>query len=211
MSARVRDEFWGLVLLHPYMRAQLDTIVNRRVYATDATTSWGAVTFADTSPEEALFYWSRKRPRHAQMFFSPTEHTSDMLTPMPGSGPLERDFMMEKVLATTQFKEAFRFKFHSEGHINKLEGHAAKAAIKYAVCDQRQWGQRTVLLIDSQVVLHVLQRGRSSSFGLNQIMRSLLPHLLGSRMTICPLWVHTSCNPADDPTRGLEVRMAEPR
>eukprot|EP00971_Amphidinium_carterae_P099008 1957883-Amphidinium_carterae.1 len=69
----------------------------------------------------------------------------------------------------------------------------------------------TVLLIDSQVVLHVLQRGRSSSFGLNQILRSLLPHLLGSRMTICPLWVHTSCNPADDPTRGLEVRMAERR
>eukprot|EP00971_Amphidinium_carterae_P352636 6492684-Amphidinium_carterae.2 len=211
LTARLRDELWGLALLHPFMKVHLTSVVNPCVYATDATTSWGAVTRKVSSIPEALFMWSRKRPRHARMWTSPGGCGADLLSPEPGSSVLARDSEMEQVLETMQFVECFRFRFHTEEHINRLEGQAAKAAVKFAVRDPRQWGSRLVLLVDSQVIVHVLQRGRSSSRPLNQMMRSLLPHLLGSRTTLVPLWVHTTCNPADDPTRGQRVRRARKR
>eukprot|EP00971_Amphidinium_carterae_P163105 3233581-Amphidinium_carterae.1 len=211
LTAKLRDELWGLTLLHPFMKVHLEAVVHPCIYATDATTSWGAVTRKVASVHEALFMWSRKRPRHARMWTCQYNRDNDLLTPEPGSSVLGRDMEMEQVLETMQFTECFRFRFHEEEHINRLEGQAAKAAVKFAVRDQMHWGKRLVLLVDSQVIVHVLQRGRSSSRALNQMMRSLLPHLLGSKTTLVPLWVHTSCNPADDPTRGQRVRRARKR
>eukprot|EP00971_Amphidinium_carterae_P047413 934206-Amphidinium_carterae.1 len=145
------------------------------------------------------------------MWFCPDAYSTDMLTPVPSVGALPRDTEMEDVLRTVQFHECFRYQFQKVSHINRLEGQAAKAAVKYASKDVSQWGKRLVLLVDSQVVLHVLQRGRSSSYALNQVMRALLPFLIGAHMTVVPLWVHTSRNPADDPTRKMKVRDAETR
>eukprot|EP00971_Amphidinium_carterae_P350807 6491750-Amphidinium_carterae.3 len=55
LTARLRDELWGLTLLHPFMKVHLEAVVHPCVYATDATTSWGAVTRKVASVQEALF------------------------------------------------------------------------------------------------------------------------------------------------------------
>eukprot|EP00971_Amphidinium_carterae_P115825 2294145-Amphidinium_carterae.1 len=84
------------------MRTDLTASVNKKVYATDATTSWGAVTLAEATDAEALFFWSRKRPRHARMWFAGAQEEG-LLVPAPGSGALARD--VEKNVSASAFTQ----------------------------------------------------------------------------------------------------------
>eukprot|EP00971_Amphidinium_carterae_P013518 266353-Amphidinium_carterae.1 len=55
LTAKVRDEFWGLLSLHPFTRTHVASVVNPKRHSTDATTFLGAVTYVDATPEEAFF------------------------------------------------------------------------------------------------------------------------------------------------------------
>eukprot|EP00971_Amphidinium_carterae_P057725 1141695-Amphidinium_carterae.2 len=65
---------------------------------------------------------------------------------------------------------------------------------------------RVLQLLDSQVCVHVIAKGRSSSKRLNNIMQSALGHLLLSRQYPQPLWISSWANPSDELTRSRSIR-----
>ena len=65
---------------------------------------------------------------------------------------------------------------------------------------------RALIAGDSQVALVALLKGRSSSKALNKELQSSLGWYLGGGLQPQFAYFPTDLNPADDPTRSLEVR-----
>ena len=69
-------------------------------------------------------------------------------------------------------------------------------------------GCRCMRLQDSQVSLACLVKGRSSSRSLNFELRRSLPQYLSSKIRPFYGFLKSAFNPADDPTRDVEIRSA---
>ena len=86
-------------------------------------------------------------------------------------------------------------------HINRLELRACLTSIRWRIEKQRIRKIRFLHLVDSLVSLHILNKGRSSSRKLQQILKKISSLLLLSR-SVCLLgYVDTAVNPADAPSR----------
>ena len=92
-------------------------------------------------------------------------------------------------------------------HINVLELRAVMTAVKWWIKKKKVQNTRFLHLVDSQVVLNCLSRGRTSSKKLRRTLMRINGLLLGSDLR--PIWgyIHTSLNPADRPSRrGVRVK-----
>ena len=89
----------------------------------------------------------------------------------------------------------------SSEHINVLELRSVLTTIKWRVEQLKQSKTRFIHLVDSQVVLHALSRGRSSSRKMRRTLMRLCAYVLASGLV--PIWgyVDTHQNPADRPSR----------
>eukprot|EP00971_Amphidinium_carterae_P206628 4099831-Amphidinium_carterae.5 len=95
--------------------------------------------------------------------------------------------------------------------IGSAESHISTCRNSLKIAAQRTecWHRKVPFLIDSQVVVNVIARGRSSSHQLNYILQTSLALCLFCHMTPLPLYmdhIGTEENPADDPTRGRGLR-----
>eukprot|EP00971_Amphidinium_carterae_P149243 2959052-Amphidinium_carterae.2 len=82
-----------------------------------------------------------------------------------------------------------------------------RASLKQAAQRKECWRRKVPSLIDSQVVVNVIARDRSSSHQLNYVLQTSLAVCLFCHTTPLPMWIGTEENPADDPTRGRELRQ----
>ena len=86
-------------------------------------------------------------------------------------------------------------------HINGLELRAVLTALKWRFARKGWLNTRFLHLVDSQVCLHALARGRSSSRKLRQTLLRINALLLASGSHGIWTYVHTEQNPADKPSR----------
>ena len=86
-------------------------------------------------------------------------------------------------------------------HINNLEFRAVLASARRTVCKRR-----ISLLCDSQVVVGIVNKGRSASFGLNVMARRLMGCLLLSGSRLRATYIPTDINPADGHSRATRVK-----
>ena len=86
-------------------------------------------------------------------------------------------------------------------HINSLELRAVLTALRWRLERHKSTRQKFVHLLDSMVVLHCLSRGRSSSRKLRRTMLKITALLLATKSQGVWAYVHTSQNPADEPSR----------
>ena len=86
-------------------------------------------------------------------------------------------------------------------HINCLELRAVLTSVRWRLEKKRQARVRFIHLVDSQVVLHSLARGRSSSRKLRRTLLRINSLLLATGSAGVWAYVHTSQNPADRPSR----------
>ena len=94
-------------------------------------------------------------------------------------------------------------KFRRPEHITLLELRAVIYAITRLFAENHPSNHHSVtffLFCDNQAVVGALKKGRSSS-GLLPLIRNLSAFLLASGTTINPSYIHTSLNPADEPSR----------
>ena len=104
------------------------------------------------------------------------------------------------------WKEVFRMGCSDDAHINLKELRAVKAYLRRrARKGPTGSGERIIILCDSRVVVGALGHGRSSSTGMNRMLRQLLPIIIGSHLYPIVLWVPTGANPADPPSRGSSL------
>ena len=103
-----------------------------------------------------------------------------------------------------QYRCLWRKEYKSRVHINVAELEAC--FWKEARVAGRAVSVRVLVGLDSQVALGASVKGRSASGVLNRMLAAFLHPLLSSRIFPHYLYFPSALNPADDPTRGLEVR-----
>ena len=86
-------------------------------------------------------------------------------------------------------------------HINCLELRAVLTTVRWRIEKMRRVHSKFIHLVDSQVVLHALARGRSSSRKLRRTLLRINSFLLATGSVGVWAYVHTSQNPADRPSR----------
>ena len=113
--------------------------------------------------------------------------------------------LWEEVCTTKQFRVFGPIKKRQRRkHINLGEVSAALSAEREIGILQPD--SYYVHLQDSQVALACLVKGRSSSFELNKLLRRSIPDHAGQNIKAFYGFVRSKLNPADDPTRGADVR-----
>ena len=86
-------------------------------------------------------------------------------------------------------------------HINVPEMHALCAAVRWRLRQPGALNSRFLHLVDSQVCMTVLVKGRASSDQLREPLRRCCALLLASSCAVVLAYVATDDNPADEPSR----------
>ena len=95
-------------------------------------------------------------------------------------------------------------------HINCLELRAVLTTIRWRLEKLQKSRIKFIHLVDSQVVLHALSRGRSSSRKLRRTLLRTNSFLLATGSVGVWTYIHTSDNPADAPSRrGVKKRWGK--
>ncbi|CAE7429857.1 CALS7 [Symbiodinium sp. CCMP2592] len=211
-TAALRAELFRLCVLAPFFRTDLRAQTSGLVVATDASDLLGACVV--TSASKALV---RELLRHVPVkglwskLLSPSaallrQHCQlDPEAELPGEG-FRTSPLWTLVVRALRFRPFSVFKRHARDHINVKELDSYLAA-EEALSPFAWESARSLGLVDSQVTLGGLLKGRSSSFSLNSRLRSALPGLLFFNLHPHYSYVASEDNPSDDPTRCRPVRQ----
>ena len=215
LPTRAIDELWSLVILSPLAVTDIRANFSDRIYMVDSS-NWGeAVVDAPiTEPISKELHrhslnkscWTRLlSPFKAYLRGKGTLDAKDELP--PGEAPFVEHPLWEVAARGLHYSLVWKSKARSLGrHINLGE---MKAYLKAECLGGCRGDIRLPIGGDSQVVLGALTKGRSSSPGLNRMMRHSLPHVLGLGIYSCGGYVRSEFNPSDDPTRGVELRAPD--
>ena len=104
-----------------------------------------------------------------------------------------------------RWKRIAQARWKREEHINLLEARAFLFGVRHASRSPSRRGLRVLHLVDSEVVLGAVSKGRSSSWALNQLVRKVASHSLLWSTTPMMRFVPTYRNCADGPSRGKRI------
>eukprot|EP00438_Fugacium_kawagutii_P028598 Skav226690 [mRNA] locus=scaffold3971:127988:129514:- [translate_table: standard] len=99
---------------------------------------------------------------------------------------------------------AHHYPFQREEHINILEMRAYIHCMEWRLRNAGFQDARALHLLDSQVVISVSTKGRSSSRQLNRLLRKLGAMTLAAGIYPILAWIESHLNPADGPSRYYE-------
>lgn len=111
---------------------------------------------------------------------------------------------ISEVMNSCEFRELFRFKFKSPGHINVNETRTFKTWIKSMAKSSPD--TRFVGFLDSRVTIGATAKGRSSSYAISRVLQGTLPYLIGGGLFPGCLHCYSADNRADDPSRDRPVQ-----
>ena len=121
---------------------------------------------------------------------------------MAGSSLLNPMGWPRKAFAVNEWKWKTVLAYQQSGeHINVLECKAALAGVRWRLRKVENLETKFAHLLDSQVVMGVVAKGRSSSMQLRRIIRKLNSLLLASGCSMAVIYVRSAQNPADRPSR----------
>ena len=89
---------------------------------------------------------------------------------------------------------------HSE-HITQTEGRALLIAAQHSVRSASKYGCKHLFLVDNLALCHAVNRGRSSSFSLQRIIRQLAALSIATGSKFVCRWIPSERNVADFPSR----------
>eukprot|EP00438_Fugacium_kawagutii_P030713 Skav213067 [mRNA] locus=scaffold364:748159:750546:- [translate_table: standard] len=104
-----------------------------------------------------------------------------------------------------EWKHCRAFRWRHVSHINLLELKTLVHAIQWRARRARFHSFRTMLLCDSQAVIAVVAKGRSSSRQINMVLRRLAALCCALNLYLLLCWVDTADNPADEASRIFDA------
>eukprot|EP00438_Fugacium_kawagutii_P028380 Skav207224 [mRNA] locus=scaffold1717:49410:52959:+ [translate_table: standard] len=111
--------------------------------------------------------------------------------------------------AKWEWRHGRAFKWRQSQHINLLELKALLHAIQWRSRRSGYHSFRTMILCDSQAVIAVVAKGRSSSKQVNFILRRLCALCLSLNVFLLVCYVDTAANPADRASRLFDKDAGE--
>jgi hypothetical protein len=188
----VIEELSLMVKLIPFLAVNLRAPASSLVLASDASLSGAGVTYAQSDQAVSLLPFSLKKG-----WWSSLEDGYDVSRHL-AFPKLVEDFI-DSHAWTTVICHRFRF----ADNIVILEGQACLLALRWFLSSPARFGSRLPFFLDSQALLGALVKGRSSSHRLNRVCRKIAAHVLAGNLRIAWIWVPSSKNPADGPSRFL--------
>lgn len=191
----IADELRSVALHLPLASWHMRTRLSASLLATDATPSSGGAVRATMTPALASELWRRSEIKGAALRLDPE---TDPLLENP---PIEASKFAASISPCLRWHVCGSYAFRKTHHINLQEGRALKREIVRFASDPGNLDSVQIALNDSMVVVGAVSKGRSSSFRLNGILRSMVPYLAFGRVSLALLWVETLANLADWPSR----------
>ena len=124
--------------------------------------------------------------------------------------PYRREAWPRMEISSEQWKWRvfLSYRWHHQDHINVLEVAAAFDALRSMVKKASSHSCRRLFLLDSQVAIGVLTKGRSSSRRLNFILSRFAAVSVAANVFPVFGWVSSAKNPADGPSRWPAQRLS---
>jgi len=133
-------------------------------------------------------------------------HVGGQIKCMPGREFLGSVWPRQSVDASWwEWKTVISFPWDYSDSINVLEARALLNAIRWRAQDTQFVNSRFIHLLDSQVVLGALNKGRSPSINLNRVICRICAHIVAASSKAIYAYVSTDTNPADLPSRRFIV------
>lgn len=93
------------------------------------------------------------------------------------------------------------WRYDNDDRIEVLEMRSVLTAVKHVLSRPSSVNSRLLILCDSQAVVGCLSKGRSSSYSLLRVVRSISSLMLAGGLRLVLRWIPTHLNPADSPSR----------
>ena len=194
------DELRAAALVLPTCTANIRAPMSESALATDATPVAGGSTIVQlpSTLAETLYEVAEQRGASLRLDGKWTK------AGMGAERLTQRSAGMDALVKSLDWRVLDSYRFRKAGHINLQEARAVRVEVVREARRSLQ-PRRVILFCDSQVVVGALGKGRSSSYKLNGILRSMLPYFIGANLELVVIWVSTHCNPADFPSRFLPL------
>ena len=212
LQAKTVAELWMLVVLAPLFCSDLRAAPDTELSLVDASGDFRAEVVCSLSEVFAGELWRHKLTKAAwTKLLSPTlalcrmHGTLDPTMEVPaGELPANAHPLWTTLARTLKFKTKQIKPVQGSVHINLSE---LKAALESEARKARlRPNSRFLIGADSQVSLGALIKGRSSSAGLNGLLRRFLPTVLAYNVYTGWQYLTSGDNVSDDPTRQRECR-----
>ena len=211
VATAVIDELLLDAVLSPFGTVDMHRPYLPFLGATDASSSFGHGACVAELPANELRSIARlacKAGDHVTLARGPelSEELSARLGPRHALGLSLGDFRVVLSVAVSEPQ-----------HINLEEGRALLRYVRWLLRSRSRFGHRVVVLIDSRVVIGAVTKGRSFSVPLNAILRRLAALCFAGGLILHCVFVPTSHNPSDWPSRGgpstwpNELRHSRPK
>ena len=207
LPAYVLDELRSMLLHLPFCSWKMRRGFGDTILATDATPSSGGATRAPLPSALARELWKQCEVRGEAIRL---DRTDDLPRWDDFDAPKAPSQFASVVAETLPWYVTASYHFRQTSHINLQETRALRREIALMAQDVTHHGTVQLCLNDSRVVVGAATKGRSSSFKLNGILRTLIPLLTISNIFMALLWVETKCNPADYPSRFASLPSPRP-
>ena len=195
------DELRSMAYYIPVARWNMRKQLSPSLLATDATPTSGGAARVDATPELCKELWRQSEVRGSAVRLDsrPIDEVLDW------DAPDEPSVLASVLGHALPWKATSSYTFRQTSHINLQEARALKKEVSQLCSDLQQRGSIQICFNDSRVVCGAFSKGRSSSFKLNGVMRSLVPYLVAGDITLAFLWIETHANPADHPSRFVAI------
>lgn len=198
LPPHVLDELRAMSLHLPFCVWRMRRDFYPSLLSTDATPSAAGAARARLTEDLAEKLWSHCEVRGEALRLDRNPLTAGWLTDEEPKEPSRFGSALGECLS---WQSTSSYHFRQTAHINLQEDRALRKEICDLASDPNSHGKIHIALNDSRVVVAAVAKGRSSSFRLNGILRSTIPFLVLADIAIGLIWVETSSNPADHPSR----------
>ena len=195
----ILEELWAAAMHLPMAVADLRRPVATVLKATDATPIGGGACECVVSQEiaDTLYRRSEVHGEHVRLdTFGFSDGTASKLLP--------RDPQVDAFVTSCPWRVTSGYQFRRAHHVNLQEMRAIKQDL---LATLRRFGRRArgrwIYFCDSRVCVGALGKGRSSSYKLNGILRTLVGPMIIGGLVVAMVWIGTKANPADAPSRAL--------
>ena len=196
MPGPVRLELQAALALLPGLVFDLTTPYSSVCVASDASDWGGGGVYAplETNTAEMLHGYSVRKGWNDQVDVPPEDLLPHEDLRCPPS--------LTAFVQTSTWKCAIRHKWRWKDHITLQEGRAHLLQLQWLARQPRLHRCRQPFLIDNQALVGALAKGRSSSRRLNRICRKSAGLYLFASVRPLVVWVPTTVQPADGPSRN---------
>jgi len=200
----VVEELLASVALSAWWTVPLHRPFEPVVLATDASTGYGFGGSVASLPLGEVRQLSRLCSRVGDRV---------VLDPSDGASPAPPALGRRHHLSATKscFRDVFSIKAKRTAHINVMEVGALNMGLEWWLRDAKRHHKRAVILLDSRVAIGGAAKGRSSSGPLLHGLRRTAALILAGSLQPYFVFIGTSDNPADAPSRGCTKRARDDR